>query len=421
MVTSAIALSMSKATRKLEEKARKEQHSHLEVKTHLLHEDMRPCVACTFVARHLLLPGTLVDFKTAEGVTYHDQLDSIRNSVGGMVYLSFFNAKHKMRILKHSEMTHRLALTFTQLLQLEHKGKEKIGSGETGGGIVLDTAEEGSGEHEGGSEHDGGSEYDRHANSSAISFDQLSGEMSHEGVGDTTKLRKTTPVEALHCHSATDLLVRLFARLSFGCFRLERHWAFDMLVITTIIACVAEYAGNAQKGNTQLNEYLAADDTVLKHSQIFFVFEATVKVLANGLKPWAYLKSGWNMFDITLLIVGYAEQPALLVFRMLRLFKVMKILGGRPRRNFEAFIASIISFRVIGTIWVMVICFYAVVGSNLFGTNDPFRFKNGGTAIATLFWASTMDGLSGESINSKHNGLSLLIAVTHLLVAHRTG
>jgi hypothetical protein len=85
-----------------------------------------------------------------------------------------------------------------------------------------------------------------------------------------------------------------------------------------------------------------------------------------------------------------------------------------------AFITGLKSFRVIGFLWLLVIFIYALIGCTFFQghrhtlshthllshadtpstENDPMRFTNLHTAMLTLFWVSTLDGLQQALITS---------------------
>jgi hypothetical protein len=124
---------------------------------------------------------------------------------------------------------------------------------------------------------------------------------------------------------------------------------------------------HACNGILELNAYLEVRSftQVLTISQWVYFLEFIVKVLANGLRPWGYFtRSYWNSFDLCVLIIGFLGKPALLIFRMFKLFRVMRQMGGHHKQNFDVFISSLLSFRVVGSLWMLVIFFYSVVGSN---------------------------------------------------------
>jgi hypothetical protein len=412
MFMGAIAISMAAATEELEKKAALANQSN-EQDWSLLH-DMTPDVTETMCSKHLLNVDTVVGFNRAKGVSYHDQLKSICSSDGGLVYLSFFDLKHKEMMEAHAVMTQRLIWTFRYLLELESASgiKEALAADRARvaeGGVHCDLAHAQS-FSKGVDGGDGVGDFDslralqstkdrnRRASWRTNVLQRIDSgafpdsDQNKPGMGSLTK-DPSPPSVTRRC---SDLLLRVFAKVSYFCYKMTQHTVFNLVIIVTIFAVTVEYVSKAQEGTPTLQKFLDESDgntSVLRISQLVFLVEFIVKLLANGLQPWGYFRSYWNVFDFAILIVGFTRQPGLLVARMLRLFRVMEILGGRARRNFAAFLSSILSFRVIGTLWMIVIFLYAVAGSHVFGGNDPFRFKDAGTAAMTLFWASTMDGL----------------------------
>eukprot|EP00935_MAST-01C_sp_MAST-1C-sp1_P000779 g779.t1 len=450
MFMGAIAISMTNATEELEKKAAMGNNKNQDWS--LMHE-MAPKVkrmgwCLSSLARRLLLPDTIVDFDNVakayttharqgdgvggggggEGkmeeeqavavteeaavenraktalmcVSYSEKLRAIESSwcTGGKVYLMFLDAEQKYRMQEHGKMVERAMWAFRFLLDNDNDPEEEMEKsaafavGEDKGTSSLNSDE-------------GVDEAWQHAEEqAAVAIQSLV--RQQQAKRRVYELNSITIVQHV-----CDPLLRAFAWVSYMCFRWTQHWSFKGIMITTIALLVGEYIDQAQQGALVLRSFLnggsdndndhagageqgsGTGPTVLKVSQWIFLGEFIVKLLANGLRPWGYFYSYWNVFDFVILVVGFSRQPAFLVARMLRVFRVMHICGGRARRNFEAFVASILSFRVIGTLWLVVIYLYAIAGVNLFGGNDPLRFKNAGTAAITLFWASTMDGLSG--------------------------
>jgi hypothetical protein len=386
MFMGAIAISMAKATQDLEKKAALANQS-TEQDWSLTH-DMMPDVTETMCSKHLLNVDTLVGFNNAKGVSYHEQLKSICDSDGGLVYLSFFDAKHKEMMEAHAVMIHRLIWTFRYLLELESNAETLAEEA-----LAAEALEE----------ELPGIQLERRASWQSNILEHMDSDARAQPHTDQGAEKRggafiQEPVPPSMGRRCSDTLLRAFAKVSYFCYRLTQHKLFTLVIIGTIFLVTVEYVIKAQEGTPTLQKFLdetgsGTNTSLLKVSQLVFLVEFIVKLLANGLQPWGYFKDYWNVFDFTILIVGFTRQPGLLVARMLRLFRIMEICGGRARRNFEAFVTSIMSFRVIGTLWMIVIFLYAVAGSHIFGTNDPFRFKDAGTAAMTLFWASTMDGL----------------------------
>ena len=117
----------------------------------------------------------------------------------------------------------------------------------------------------------------------------------------------------------------------------------------------------------------------------------------------------WNIFDLIIVLVsGFASLPFFAVFRVLRLFKSIKIIKGikslrviktlklvngitKLRIIVKAVIKAIPS--VLWTFFLLIIFayVYAIIGVNVFGVDFPEGFGTLGSALLTLFSLSSFD------------------------------
>ncbi len=141
-----------------------------------------------------------------------------------------------------------------------------------------------------------------------------------------------------------------------------------------------------------------------------FTIEITLKILVYRVK---FFKSGWNVFDF--IIVAVAILPAagpFSIFRALRIIRTLRLLKSLPKLRLiiESLLHSIPSIGWIAVLLFIVYYIFAVVGTNLFGTQYPEYFGDLGKTFFTLFqvmtlesWASAvarpiMDGAPGAAI-----------------------
>ncbi len=123
-----------------------------------------------------------------------------------------------------------------------------------------------------------------------------------------------------------------------------------------------------------------------------FVIEITLKLYAYG---FAYFKSGWNIFDIS--IVALALLPAsgsLAVLRSLRIFRALRLIKNLPKLRFivESLLHSLPSLGWIFVLLALVFYVFAVVGTKLFGSAYPEWFGNLGISMFSLFQIMTLEG-----------------------------
>ncbi|KAE9020296.1 hypothetical protein PR002_g12567 [Phytophthora rubi] len=129
-----------------------------------------------------------------------------------------------------------------------------------------------------------------------------------------------------------------------------------------------------------------------------FTAEVILKILAQGLEPWEYFRTAWNVFDFIIVVGSFTRGTGgmLTMLRLLRLLRVLKLVRAFPQLQVivSALIKGVGSIGYIGLI--LLLCFYVfgIVGNMLFANNDPFHFQYLHFAMITLFQLATMDGWS---------------------------
>ena len=138
----------------------------------------------------------------------------------------------------------------------------------------------------------------------------------------------------------------------------------------------------------------------------FFIVELILKFIAYNKKFFRYK---WNIFDlIIVLISSFATLPYFTVFRVFKVFrsvriikavksfraiKAMKFVNGLE--NLQRILRAIVlSFS--GIVWTLVLLFiiyyvYAIVGTNVFGSDFPEFFGTLGSSLLALFQIMTFD------------------------------
>lgn len=133
------------------------------------------------------------------------------------------------------------------------------------------------------------------------------------------------------------------------------------------------------------------------HSAVLaaFILEAAIKIIAAAPRPWDYFKSGWNLFDFTLIVVSLlpiASEFAMLG-RVFRLLRVLRLVNAFPelRLIVETLVRSIPSMLHITVLMGILFFIYAVLGFHLFNQHDPTHWRNLGYALLTLFRIVTLE------------------------------
>lgn len=124
-----------------------------------------------------------------------------------------------------------------------------------------------------------------------------------------------------------------------------------------------------------------------------FVAEIAIKVGAFGSRPWRYFLVGWNVFDFA--VVAFCLLPLhaeyVVVLRLLRMLRLFTALQGL-QVLVSGLLRGIPSLGYVGLLLLLHFYIYAVVGTFVFGDNDPVRFGKLHVTMLTLFQVLTLEG-----------------------------
>jgi voltage-gated sodium channel len=121
--------------------------------------------------------------------------------------------------------------------------------------------------------------------------------------------------------------------------------------------------------------------------------EIAIRIVAYGRRPWAFFRSGWNVFDFVIISAAYlpgVRENATFV-RLLRVFRLFTLLP-----DLRVLVAGLVrSVRPLGSLallFAMVFYVYGMVGWILFSDVDPAHWRNIGRALLTMFQLVTVEG-----------------------------
>ena len=126
-----------------------------------------------------------------------------------------------------------------------------------------------------------------------------------------------------------------------------------------------------------------------------FIVEAAIKLIALSPRPWEYFKSGWNVFDFSLIVLSLlpiASQFAMLG-RVLRLLRVLRLINAIPELRIivETLLKSIPSMFHITILMSILFFIYGVLGFHLFHEHDPTHWRDLAYSLLTLFRIVTLE------------------------------
>lgn len=127
-----------------------------------------------------------------------------------------------------------------------------------------------------------------------------------------------------------------------------------------------------------------------------FVVEIAIKMGAEGKRPWRYFGDPWNIFDFSIVAVCFLPLNAqyVAVLRLARLLRVLRLVKALPKLQVlvGALLKSLPSMGYIAILLLLLFYLYAVLGTFLFGPNDPVNFGSLQQTFLTLYQTATFEG-----------------------------
>ncbi len=128
---------------------------------------------------------------------------------------------------------------------------------------------------------------------------------------------------------------------------------------------------------------------------LFFVIEISIRMAAEK-RFKDFFKKGWNIFDFIIVAVSLIpldDSQYALVARMLRLFRVMRLISFIPelRVLVNALISAMPRMGYVALLMFIIFYLYAVIGNMLFGALNPVLWGDLGVSLLTLFRVATFE------------------------------
>ncbi len=135
----------------------------------------------------------------------------------------------------------------------------------------------------------------------------------------------------------------------------------------------------------------ALDMTVLG----IFITEIALKIAAQGRRPFAYFRDGWNVFDFT--IVAVCLLPAggsfAAVLRLVRTLRLLRLVTALPKLQLlvGALLKSFSAMGYVSLLLALIFYIYAITGIHLFGGHSAEHFGSLPASLMSLFQMITLD------------------------------
>jgi len=149
-----------------------------------------------------------------------------------------------------------------------------------------------------------------------------------------------------------------------------------------------------------------------------FVIELTARIVVHRL---AFFRDPWSVFDF--IVIGIALVPAtetFTVLRALRILRVLRLITAIPtlKRVVAGLLASLPGMSSILFLIGLIYYVFAVMGTKLFGADNPELFGSLGKALYTLFTVMTLEGWTNDVAKPvmEHHPYGWIFLITFIIV-----
>ena len=174
--------------------------------------------------------------------------------------------------------------------------------------------------------------------------------------------------------------------------KLRDNKVFEMFVISIIIFSSLMIGVRTY----ELHPIFESSLTVLDYAvTLFFLVEISIRIAAEP-RFANFFKKGWNVFDfviVTISLIPLDDSEYALIARMLRLFRVMRLISFIPelRVLVSALISALPRMGYVALLMFIIFYIYAVIGNLLYGALNPFLWGDLGSSLLTLFRVATFE------------------------------
>ncbi len=165
----------------------------------------------------------------------------------------------------------------------------------------------------------------------------------------------------------------------------------NVIMVVIIISAVAIGLGTAPSIQEKFGPALELLDTIVI---VIFVVELGLKLFGYG---WNFFKSGWNIFDLVIVIISLAPaDESLKALRTLRILRAMRILSIVPqmRKVVVALLTALPGMASVIIVLGIVFYIFAVITTRLYGEAFQDWFGTVGLSLYSLFQIMTLESWS---------------------------
>lgn len=186
---------------------------------------------------------------------------------------------------------------------------------------------------------------------------------------------------------------------------LFQRFIIGVIVLSAILVGLETYPNLHEQYKA---EFKAVDYII----QGIFTVEILLRLFSYGRAPLQFFKNANNIIDFLITALFYVPFGGAYasVFRLIRIIRIFRLVTALPRLQIlvGALLKSIPSMGWISLLLLIAMYVFAVLGSFLFGANDPEHFGNLGIALLTLFQIITLEGWV-DIMNAQGGGIVPII------------
>jgi voltage-gated sodium channel len=166
-----------------------------------------------------------------------------------------------------------------------------------------------------------------------------------------------------------------------------RHAVTALILVNAIIVGLETYP----EVKTVYGDFLQIADRAVLY---LFTGELVLRFFA-ARPPAAFFRSGWNLFDLAIVTLGFL--PSSEFFTVARLFRIIRVLRAISvipdlQKVVAALLLSLPSLGHIAALLGLLMYVYGAIGTSLFGTLAPQYFGSLHQGVLTLFSVITLEG-----------------------------
>jgi voltage-gated sodium channel len=174
--------------------------------------------------------------------------------------------------------------------------------------------------------------------------------------------------------------------------RIRDNKAFEWFVISVIVVSSIVIGARTYDLPQGFMGFILVMDVAVT---LFFLLEILLRMAAED-RLRDFFKKGWNIFDFTIVVISLIpidDSEYALIARMLRLFRVLRLISFIPEMRVlvNALLIAIPRIGYVALLMFVIFYLYAVVGSFLFASINDFLWGDLGAALLTLFRVATFE------------------------------